>query len=202
MSRSAVAPGVSGAGAGTRPTYRGPVTATTRGQPVPVSREPATMGGAALPPELSPRRPGRVVDPGAAAPPEARTTTQPPRPPGLTARGALVVATATVGLGCALDLVIGGELGTGFHAMFLLACVLVPIAVTRRSLAAAVIGAPLLYAAACILGAVLAGQSHGIRQVALDVATMLALSAPTLFAGTAVAAVIAATRLAGSLVRR
>ena len=48
----------------------------------------------------------------------------------------------------------------------------------------------------------LSGEVHGSRALALDTATSLALSAPVLFGGTALAAAIAVVRLATAVTRR
>jgi len=122
--------------------------------------------------------------------------------PGLTVAGGTVLGAGLVGLGAALDIALGDGLGLGFRVTFVVTCVVIAFAVRVRALGAAVVLPPLLYAAAATLQTVTAGQTTGRRAAALDVATTLALTAPLLFLGTAVAAAIALSRGLAHLVRR
>jgi outer membrane murein-binding lipoprotein Lpp len=106
------------------------------------------------------------------------------------------------GGGAALDLLLGGELGLLFSATFLLTCLLVAVTVRRRSLLTAVALPPLLFVGCAVLAAKVDGRASGARELGLDVATTLALSAPVLFAGTGAAAAIALVRAVLGLLRR
>jgi hypothetical protein len=122
--------------------------------------------------------------------------------PGLTVAGGTLLGAGLVGLGAALDIALGHGLGLGFKVTFVVTCVVIAFAVRIRALGAAVVLPPLLYAAASVLQTVSSGQITGRRAAALDVATTLALTAPLLFLGTAVAAAIALSRGLAHLVRR
>jgi len=121
---------------------------------------------------------------------------------GLTTAGAVLVGALLMGIGAMADLTFGDSLGFGFAAMFLIASVTMALTLRVRSLASAVIAPPLLFTAATMLAARASGQVEGRRALALDTATSLALSAPVLFGGTALAAAVAVVRLVLDLVRR
>jgi hypothetical protein len=121
---------------------------------------------------------------------------------GLTTPGAVLVGTVLIGIGAMADLAFGDTLGVGFAAMFVIASALMAMTLRVRSLASAVIAPPLMFAIATMLVGKLSGEVHGSRALALDTATSLALSAPVLFGGTALAAAIAVVRLATAVTRR
>jgi len=121
---------------------------------------------------------------------------------GLTTPGALLVGSILMGVGAMADLAFGDSLGVGFAAMFVIASAVMALTLRVRSLASAVIAPPLMFAIATMLVGKLSGEVHGSRALALDTATSLALSAPVLFAGTALAAAIAVVRLATAVARR
>ncbi len=125
-------------------------------------------------------------------------TTPPPPGPGLLGRayaegvtGPAVVALSALLVtgGALLDLRRDATLGLATGLAYLVAAVAAPAVVRFRSLATAAVLPPLLFVAAAALIARAGGQNRGNREVVLDVATTLALSAPLLFTG-AVAAVI------------
>ena len=122
--------------------------------------------------------------------------------PGLTGLGGVLLGILVVGLGALLDVALGGSLGLGFRVTFVLGCVLVAMAVRIRALATAAVLPPLLFAGSAFFETKQAGLTHGYREAALDTATTLALSAPLLFLGTAVALAIAVVRLVVHAVRR
>jgi hypothetical protein len=122
--------------------------------------------------------------------------------PGLTWPGGVVLGCLVVGLGAGGDLALGHGLGVGFSATYLLGCVLVACALRTRALALAVVLPPLLFAGGYALETMTGGQTAGLRGMALDVATSLALHAPVLFVGTALALAILVFRVVGHLVRR
>lgn len=122
--------------------------------------------------------------------------------PGLSGPGGALLGALVVGLGALLDLTLGDELGLGFTATFLLGCVLIALALRVRALAVAVVLPPLLFAAAAFFETKDSGATSGSRQAALDVATTLALSAPVLFSGTALALAVVLGRLVVHAVRR
>jgi len=121
---------------------------------------------------------------------------------GLTTPGAVLVGTVLMTIGAIADLAFGGSLGAGFATMFVVASAVMAMTLRIRSLASAVIAPPLMFAVATMLVGKLSGEVHGSRALALDTATSLALSAPVLFGGTAVAAAIAVVRLATAAARR
>ena len=121
---------------------------------------------------------------------------------GLTTPGAVLVGAVLMGVGAMADLTFGGSLGAGFAAMFLIASTVMALTLRIRSLASAVIAPPLLFAIAAMVVAKSSGEVNGTRALALDTATSLALTAPVLFGGTALAAVVAVVRLAARLIRR
>ena len=121
---------------------------------------------------------------------------------GLTAPGAVLLASTLLAVGAMADMTFGDSLGVGFSAMFLIASVLMALTIRVRSLLTAVIAPPLLFASAAVVVGKLSGEVRGNRALALDTATTLALSAPVLFTATALAAVVAGVRLVAHLVRR
>jgi hypothetical protein len=122
--------------------------------------------------------------------------------PGLTGFGGVLLGCLVVGLGAAGDLALGGGLGVGFTATFLLGCVLVAAALRTRALAVAIVLPPLLFAGGYALETKTSGQTSGKREMALDVATSLALHAPALFVGTALALAVVLVRVVVHLFRR
>jgi hypothetical protein len=122
--------------------------------------------------------------------------------PGLTGPGGVLLGSLIVGLGAIVDLAVGGSLGLGFTVTFVLACAVVAMAMRIRALATAVVLPPLLFAGAALMETKQSGVTSGNRQAALDVATSLALSAPALFLGTALALAVVLARLVARAVRR
>ena len=121
---------------------------------------------------------------------------------GLTTPGALIVGGLLMGVGAMADLTFGGSLGVGFAAMFVIGSAVMAMTLRVRSLASAFIAPPLMFAIATMAVGKLSGEVHGSRALALDTATSLALSAPVLFGGTALAAAIAVVRLLVAVARR
>jgi hypothetical protein len=122
--------------------------------------------------------------------------------PGLTGLGGVVLGCLVVGLGAVVDIALGGGLGVGFTATFLLGCVLVAATLRTRALAVAMVLPPLLFAGGYALETRDAGQTSGRREMALDVATSLALHAPVLFLGTALTLLVVLVRVVVHLIRR
>lgn len=122
--------------------------------------------------------------------------------PGLTGLGGVVLGCLVVGLGAAGDLALGGGLGEVFTAIFLLGCLLVAAMLRTRALAVAVVLPPLLFSGGYALETKTSGQTSGRREMALDVATSLALHAPVLFLGTALAVAVVLVRVVVHLFRR
>jgi hypothetical protein len=122
--------------------------------------------------------------------------------PGLTGLGGVVLGCVVVGLGAAGDLALGGGLGVGFTATFLLGCLLVAATLRTRALAVAVVLPPLLFSGGYALETKTSGQTSGRREMALDVAMSLALHAPALFLGTALAVAVVLVRVVVHLFRR
>jgi hypothetical protein len=138
-------------------------------------------------------------------------TTPPPAGLGLLARaraegvtGPAVVAAAVllVAGGVLLDLNRDATLGLGTGLAFVIAAVAAPAVVRHRSLATAAVLPPLLFVGAAAAIARLSGQNRGNREVVLDVATTLALSAPLLFGGVAAALVVVLVRVGRRIAAR
>ena len=127
---------------------------------------------------------------------------QTPAGSGLTTPGAVVLGTLAMGAGAMADLTFGNSLGVAFATMFLIASAGMAMMLRFRSLASAVIAPPLLFTAATMIVAKLSGEVEGSRALAFDTATSLALSAPVLFGGTALAAALVVVRIAVALARR
>jgi len=121
---------------------------------------------------------------------------------GLTTPGAVIVGGFLIAVGAMADLGFGDSLGFGFATMFVIASAVMALTLRVRSIASAVIAPPLMFAIATMLVGKLSGEVHGSRALALDTATSLALSAPVLFGGTALAAAIAVVRLGVAVSRR
>jgi hypothetical protein len=121
---------------------------------------------------------------------------------GLTTPGAVLVGTFLMGVGTMADLTFEDSLGVCFAAMFVIASAVMALTLRVRSLASAVIAPPLMFAFATMVVGKVSGEVHGSRALALDTATSLALSAPVLFGGTALAAAIAVVRLVTAVARR
>jgi hypothetical protein len=142
---------------------------------------------------------------------ETVVTAPPPATPGLLSRartdgvtGPAVVALSVVLVACgvALDLRRDATLGLGTEVAFVLAALAGPAVVRLRSLVTALVLQPLLFCGAAAALARLGGQNRGSREVALDVGTTLALSAPLLFAGVSAALVVALVRVGRHLAAR
>jgi hypothetical protein len=121
---------------------------------------------------------------------------------GLTTAGAVVVAGAVVALGCAVDGLLGDGPGRGLAITYVAACALIAGWLRLRALGTALVAPPLLFATATAALAWSAGHAPGVRQLALEVATTLAVSAPTLFAGVGLAAAITLVRVVLHVARR
>jgi len=142
---------------------------------------------------------------------ETVVTAPPLATPGLLSRartegvpGPAVVAMSAVLVACgvALDLRRDAALGLGTGIAFVLAALAGPAVVRFRSLVTALVLQPLLFCGAAAALARLGGQNRGSREVALDVGTTLALSAPLLFAGMSAALVVALVRVGRLLAAR
>ena len=120
----------------------------------------------------------------------------------LTGPGGVVVATTLVAPGVLVDLVTDATVGLPTTLAFLVAVVAAALVVRRQALATAAVLPPLLYAGAVGTLAWLSGNNEGTRELVLDTGTTLALAAPVLFGGTALALVVVLGRVLWSLVRR
>jgi len=116
---------------------------------------------------------------------------------GITAIGAGVLALAVTLLAAILDAIVTRSFGWLFTIGFLLGCLYVGLRVRRRELLASVVIPPLVFATTVVI----AGQflpvtsdSGWLTRQVLDLATTLALGAPVLLGGTALAGAIALGR--------
>jgi hypothetical protein len=121
---------------------------------------------------------------------------------GLTTPGAVLLGSVLMGVGAMADLMFGDSLSVGFAAMFVIASAVMAFGLRVRSLASAVIAPPLLFALATMVATKASGEVNGSKALAFDTATSLALSAPVLYGGTALAAAITVVRLLLELGRR
>lgn len=123
------------------------------------------------------------------------------RSDGVTGPAVVTLATGLVGIGVALDSRIGTSLSFGTVVTVLAASIAAPAVVRFRSLPTAAVLPPLLMAGAAAAIGRLSGQDHGVRELALDVGTTLALWAPALFAATVASVLVVLVRVGHRLVR-
>jgi len=109
------------------------------------------------------------------------------------------VGVVVMAVGVAVDAAVRGTPGSGLSTAFLVGCLVIALRTRVRHLAAALVTTPLLYAVGVAAVIRLSGNVSGTRQLALDVATSLALLAPVLFGATGLAVVIALARAAEHL---
>lgn len=121
---------------------------------------------------------------------------------GLTGPGGVLLAVLVMAPGVALDWAFDGSFGTASTVAFLLATVTAAAAVRVRAMASAAVQPPLLFVGAVTFLAWAGGANSGMREMVLDVGTTLAVSAPTLFLGTAAALAVVIGRLVMRLLRR
>lgn len=182
-------------------TYRGRVTMTTgtAGEPrLEVDTTPDTSA-----PTLS-------TQPAAAEAPFVVTAPPVPLPSvlararaeGVTGPGVVALSVLLVAAGATLDLRGEPTPGIGTALAVLVAAVVAPAVVRFRSLATAAVLPPLLVAGATTVIARLGGRNRGLRELVLDVGTTLALSAPLVFAATALGLVVVLARVARRLATR
>ncbi len=114
----------------------------------------------------------------------------------------MLVAVLLISPGILLDLVTDGTFGAPSTVAFLLASAAAALVVRTRAMATAVVLPPLLFAAAVTALARLNGANAGVRETVLDAGTTLALTAPVLFAGTALVLVVVLGRLLWGLARQ
>jgi uncharacterized protein DUF6542 len=106
-------------------------------------------------------------------------------------------------LAAAVDTMTSEPLGRTTTVLFLGGvCGLVPLLIRRPLSVTPVALPPLAWAGAATFAAVASGQNSGRREVALDVGTMLTITAPVLFGGTMLALLIVLVRLAVRVTRR
>ena len=120
----------------------------------------------------------------------------------LTGPGGVVLAVLVVCPGVLLDLVTDGTLGLPSTVGVVLAGVSAALAVRATALGTAAVLPPLLFAGAVLALAWLSGQNDGLRELALDAGTTLALSAPALFTASVIPVTIVLGRLAWKVARR
>jgi hypothetical protein len=151
--------------------------------------------------EQVPAGPQVPAEPLASAGLPARPVTPAPRVQrasgaGLTSPGVVVVVLAASVVGAVIDTTVGNDLGPFFAALFVASSLYAALQVRRRDFLTAVIVPPLVFLA--ILGGheILAptGTSRAAIDLAGDLLSALALNAPTLWVGTAAAAVVVFVR--------
>jgi hypothetical protein len=185
-----------------------PARAATDAAVPPAAAPPAdatVRSGAPLPPELSPRADAPVAPARSPQPPVAPAARPGIRSlwrDGLPTPIVLGVAALVLLPGVVLDLARDGTFGLPSTVVFVLAASSAPLLLRTRSLAVGAVLPPLLFATAAGVIAWRSGLNQGTRQIGLDVGTTMAIHAPLLFAGTALALVLVAGRLVVRLVRR
>jgi len=117
--------------------------------------------------------------------------------PGVVALGVLLAS-----VGVSVDLVGQPALGMGTGIAVVLFAIVGPAVVRYGSLLTAAVLPPLFVAAAAGALARLGGQNSSSREVALDVGTTLALSAPLVFGATAVGLLVSLVRVGRTVVQR
>jgi hypothetical protein len=171
----------------------------------------AVRPAAPLPPELSPRA-GSPPAAGSRSPATEEKASTAPVPTrqgvrslwqgGLPTPAVVAVAALVLLPGVVLDLARDGTFGLPSAVTFVIAAAAVPLLLRTRSLAVGAVLPPLVFAAAATVIAWRSGLNQGTRQIGLDVGTTMAVNAPLLFAGTAVALAVVAGRLVVRLARR
>ena len=196
-----------------------PVAPASSAVPAPEVEDPAAAStgtdtgavvrpAAPLPPGLSPRPGGpAAARVGRTAPEEPPATAGRDRvrslwQGGLPTPAVLAVAGLLLLPGVVLDVARDGTFGLPSAVFFVLAALAVPMLLRTRSLAVGAVLPPLLFAGAATVIAWRSGLNQGSRQIGLDVGTTMAVNAPLLFAGTALALAVVAARLVVRLVRR
>jgi hypothetical protein len=123
--------------------------------------------------------------------------------PGLTGAGVVIVAVLLGALALIPDLLIGEwAVGPCFATGYLAVCVGAPLLARVRALFTVAVLPPLMYAGAVVIAARTSGQVHGSRELVLETGTRLALAAPVLFVGAALAVLLVLARLVLHLIDR
>ena len=116
---------------------------------------------------------------------------------GLTATGAVTVALVLGFVGAAIDVNTGRGLRTTFAVFFILGSALAALLVHREDIKATIVMPPLTYCVLALIGAAL-GNTHVagsfVKGQGLQLVSALILGAPTLYAATAAALLIALGR--------
>jgi hypothetical protein len=120
----------------------------------------------------------------------------------VTGVGAVLLGVAVMMPGVLADYWGSGTFGGGSAVTFVLASGIAAAAVRRSALLTVTLLPPLLFAAGVTALALAGGQTDGNRELVLEVATTLALSAPALFLGTALALAVVLGRLTAGVARR
>lgn len=123
--------------------------------------------------------------------PEARTSS---RGPGLPWPGVVVLVVVVTGVGVVVDRFVSHRLGLGAAVAYVIAAVLVALLVCRRDLVSAVVAPPVMFALIVAAARIVAKGWQGVTGTGLRVATELALLAPGLWIGTALALIIVIVR--------
>lgn len=116
---------------------------------------------------------------------------------GLTATGGALLATLLTCAGALVDVVVSRTLSWGFTVGFLLACLWVGSRIERRHLLAGAIVPPWAFVVGLLLAQQvlgLGGSGSWLLREVTDISTLLALRAPLLLGGEALAVVIVLSR--------
>lgn len=115
----------------------------------------------------------------------------------LTGTGAVVVASLGTAIGVIAASVTGDGLGVLFTVLFVTGCLVATARVRRAELRTALVMVPLVFLGALVLADLLSpspGGTSWVTSQASTVATNLVVHAPSLFAGVAASAAVAAIR--------
>lgn len=141
---------------------------------------------------------GGLVDPG----PRPLARLRALRGQGLTGPGGALLAVLLLAPGVLVDRWLDGSFGLPSMVAFVLASLAVAAAVRISALGTAAVLPPLLFAGAVTVLAWASGNNRGTRELAFDVGTTMAVSAPVLFLGAAAALAVVLGRLVVRVFRR
>lgn len=173
------------AGPGVAATVPGPATAHESESELATASSPGTGAGG-------------LVDPG----PRPLARLRALRGQGLTGPGGALLAVLLLAPGVLMDRWLDGSFGLPSMVAFVLASLAVAAAVRISALGTAAVLPPLLFAGAVTVLAWSSGNNRGTRELAFDVGTTMAVSAPVLFLGAAAALAVVLGRLVAHLLRR
>lgn len=128
------------------------------------------------------------------AEPSTPPTATPPGPTGVGTLGLVALLLVGTAVGAIGDEIVSGDLGWGINIAFVLTAALAAVMAGRRDLLACVLAAPIVFAVVVTTSLIVVDGYDGLTRTGLVVATELALLAPGVWLGTALAVVIVLLR--------